>query len=168
MEGLFDADLIRILLGSIPHLFHILPICFLRQILHTIPLPSLWRWLIALCLNCFTRTVVGSVWWWWRRLHAKQWMVLIGENAVCRHPASESDIRGSFSPYLSALNKYAVRHIFCVKCWVWKLRQVQGRMRCMGNLGATVYVGTKRNSSAKKLAFYSGVLLLFCVSFILR
>lgn len=38
----------------------------------------------------------------------------------------------------------------------------------MGNLEAMVHVGTKRNSSAKELVFYSGVLLLFCVSFILR
>lgn len=37
----------------------------------------------------------------------------------------------------------------------------------MGNLGAMVHVGAERNSSAEELAFYSGVLLLFSVSFVL-
>lgn len=163
MEGLFDTDLIRILLGSIPHPAHLFPWTDIVHDPPPFPLEMAHCPLSELlykdgCRECVVKMTKPAV-------HTKQRMVPIGEDAVCRHPASKPDIRGSFSPYLPALTyKYAVRHIFCVKCWVWKLRQVQGRMRCMGNLGAMVHVGTKRNSSAKELAFCSGVLLLFCVS----
>lgn len=101
MGELLDAVLIRILLGSIPHPPHLFP---QTDIVHD-PLPIALE--MAHCPLSELPYKDGGrervVTMMKPALHDKQRMVPIGENAVCRHPASKFDIRGSFPPYLSAL-----------------------------------------------------------------
>lgn len=101
MEGLFDTDLIRILLGSIPHPAHLFPQTDIVRVPLPFPMEMAHCPLSELLYKdgCRERVVMMTK----PAVHAKQGMVPTEENAVCRQPASKSDIRGSFSPYLSTL-----------------------------------------------------------------
>lgn len=137
-------------LGFSWDLFHILLICFLGMS----PFPALWKWLPALSQKdgagrevCWDAKATAG---------AKQGVVPGGKN--CRHPEEASP--SSPSPY-----KCAVRHIFLLKCWAWKLRQVQGRMRSMGKLGAVgTWKGTLQHKKKNKAGFlFWGIVAFLCL-----
>lgn len=143
-SSIWRVCLIRVLLGSIPHPAHLFPV-------HE-PLPCPLE--MAPCPQPEGWSREGGVLGWQTTAGAKQGVVPGGKN--CRHPEEASP--SSPSPY-----KCAVRHIFLLKCWAWKLRQVQGRMRSMGKLGA---VGTWKGTLQHKKKYKAGFLFWGIVAFL--
>lgn len=77
MEGLFDTDLIRILLGSIPHPAHLFPLTDIVHDAAPFPLEMAHCPLSELLYKDHCREWVVKM--TKPAVHAKQWMVLIGK-----------------------------------------------------------------------------------------
>lgn len=133
--------------------FHILPICFLRQRLGMSPFPALWEWLSAL-----SQKEEGVLGW-----QSREWF-LEGKTQpadtlrkLLLHPPALTNAQMCCQAHLPP-------QVLGLKAETGARKdEMHGKIRSCGYMWAR-----KGTLQQKKLHFYSGGLLLFCVSFALR